>query len=73
VLRNAEHIPVIAPNQLFKRPNITVFGGLDESQFVADGWVAYLGLDGAHFLSDATIFAPQGADLLFYLVSIPLA
>jgi hypothetical protein len=56
VLSDAEHVPVIAPDQFLKCPDIAGFGGLNQRQFITDWGFTYFGLDGAHFLCDATIF-----------------
>src|SRR6266446_3059139 len=70
VLRNAKHIPVVAPDKFLKCRYISAFGGLNQSQLITD-WFGYLLLDGCHSSSDATIFMPGVLERIVILLGNP--
>src|SRR5262249_2127761 len=70
VLRDAEDVPVVPPDQILERRIVAVLGRLDERQFFANS-LAYVGLDGAPSVSDAVFSGIRdGTEVLFYLVTI---
>jgi hypothetical protein len=47
MLRNAENVAIIAPNQFFERLIVAALGAPDQLHFFADRFL-YVGLDGTH-------------------------